>query len=80
MFISISPEYNEDTREYLKAYHLITMNNSEETIIEINDKKPKKAWVLQPAMDKYQKSTWHKSGARKNNIFEEEKLLNPLCN
>ena len=38
----ISLEYNEDTREYLKAYHLITMNNSEETIIEINDKKPKK--------------------------------------
>ena len=41
-FFSINPEYNEDTGEYLKAYHLITMNNSEETIIEINDKKPKK--------------------------------------
>ena len=41
-FFSINPEYNEDTKEYLKAYHLITMNNSEETRIEINDKKPKK--------------------------------------
>ena len=38
-FFSISSEYNEDTREYLKSYHLITMNNSEETIIQINDKK-----------------------------------------
>ena len=41
-FFSISPEYNEDTGEYLMAYHLITMNNSEETRIEINDKKTKK--------------------------------------
>ena len=32
-FFSISPKYNEDTGEYLKAYHLITMNNNEETII-----------------------------------------------
>ena len=39
---SISLEHNEDTREYLKAYLLITMNNNEETRIEINDKKPKK--------------------------------------
>ena len=39
---TITLEYNEDTGEYLKAYHLITMNNSEETRIEINDKKPKK--------------------------------------
>ena len=28
-FFSISSEYNENTREYLKTYHLITMNNSE---------------------------------------------------
>ena len=41
-FFSIILEYNEDTREYLKAYHLITMNNSEEIRIEINVKKPKK--------------------------------------
>ena len=41
-FFSINPKYNEDTGEYLKAYHLIKMNNSEETKIEINDKKPKK--------------------------------------
>ena len=27
---------------HLKAYHFITMNNSEETRIQINDKKPKK--------------------------------------
>ena len=41
-FFSISPKNNEDTGEYLKAYHLITMNNSEKTRIQINDKKPKK--------------------------------------
>ena len=41
-FFSISLEYNEDTREYLKAYHLITTNSSEETRIQINDKKPNK--------------------------------------
>ena len=41
-FFSINPEYNEDTKQYLKVYHLITMNNSEETRIEINNKKPKK--------------------------------------
>ena len=41
-FFSIIPEYNEDTGEYPKAYHLITINNSEETIVEINDKKQKK--------------------------------------
>ena len=41
-FFSINPEYNEDIGEYLKANHLITMNNSEETRIETNDKKPKK--------------------------------------
>ena len=40
-FFSINPEYNEDTGEYLKANHLITMNDSEETRIEINNKKPK---------------------------------------
>ena len=41
-FFSISLEYNEDTRKYLKAYHLITTNSSEETRIQINDKKPNK--------------------------------------
>ena len=40
-FFSINPEYNEDNGEYLKAYHLVTMNNSEEPRIETNDKKPK---------------------------------------
>ena len=40
-FFSIGPKYNEDTGEYLKAYHLITMNISKQTRIEINDKKPK---------------------------------------
>ena len=40
-FFSISPEYIEDAGEYLKAYHLITMNNSEGKKIERNDKKPK---------------------------------------
>ena len=41
-FFSISPEYNEDTEEYIKTYHLITMNNNEETRIQINANKPKK--------------------------------------
>ena len=41
-FFSISPEYNEDAREYIKAYHLVTMNNSKETRIQINANKPKK--------------------------------------
>ena len=41
-FFSISPEYNEDAREYIKAYHLITINNSKETRIQINANKPKK--------------------------------------
>ena len=46
------------------------MNNSEETRIEINDKKNKKAWLLQLAMDKYQKSIGHKSCALKNDKLE----------
>ena len=31
-------------------------------------------------MNKDQKSTEHKSGARKNDRFEEEELFSPLCN
>ena len=39
---TISPEYNEDSRMCIKAYHLITINNSEESRFQINDYKPKK--------------------------------------
>ena len=39
---TISPEYNEDIRMCIKAYHLITINSSEESRFQINDIKPKK--------------------------------------
>ena len=38
-FFSNNPKYNEDTGEYLKAYHFITINNNVEIRIQINDKK-----------------------------------------
>ena len=41
-FFTISPEYNEDIGVCHKAYHLITINNSEESRFQINDIKPKK--------------------------------------
>ena len=39
---TISPKYNEDIGIYIKAYHLITINNSEELRFQINGVKPKK--------------------------------------
>ena len=41
-FFIISPEYNEDIGICLKAYHLITINSSEESRFQINEIKPKK--------------------------------------
>ena len=41
-FFTISPEYNEDSGISIKAYHLITINSSEESRFQINDSKPKK--------------------------------------
>ena len=41
-FFTISPEYNEDIGVCHKAYHLITINSSEESRFQINDIKPKK--------------------------------------
>ena len=41
-FFTISPEYNEDNRICIKAYHLITINSNEESRFQINDSKPKK--------------------------------------
>ena len=41
-FFTISPEYNEDSEICIKAYHLITINSSEESKFQINDYKPKK--------------------------------------
>ena len=41
-FFTISPEYNEDVGVCHKAYHLITINSSEESRFQINDIKPKK--------------------------------------
>ena len=41
-FFTISPEYNENNRICIKAYHLITINSSEESRFQINDSKPKK--------------------------------------
>ena len=45
-FFSISPEYNEDNRIVIKAFHVITLNSSEETRVQINDNKPKKIGQL----------------------------------
>ena len=41
-FFTISAEYNEDIGMCIKAYHLITINSSEESRFQINDVKPKK--------------------------------------
>ena len=41
-FFTISPEYNEDSGIRIKAFHLITINSSEESRFQINDSKPKK--------------------------------------
>ena len=39
---TISPGYNEGSGMCIKAYHLITINSSEESRFQINDYKPKK--------------------------------------
>ena len=41
-FFTISPKYNEDIGMCIKAYHLITINSSEESRFQINEVKPKK--------------------------------------
>ena len=41
-FFTISPEYNDNSGICIKAYHLITINSSEESKFQINDVKPKK--------------------------------------
>ena len=41
-FFTISPEYNEDSGIYIKVFHLITINSSEESRFQINDAEPKK--------------------------------------
>ena len=41
-FFTIITEYNEDNGICIKAYHLITINSSEESKFKINDSKPKK--------------------------------------
>ena len=38
---SISPEYNEDNGEHIRAFHIITLNSIEEKRIQINNSKPK---------------------------------------
>ena len=42
IFFSINPEYNEDSGIVIKAFHVIILNSSEETRVQINDNKPKK--------------------------------------
>ena len=39
---TISPKYNEDSGICIKVYHLITINNIEESRFQINYSKPKK--------------------------------------
>ena len=41
-FFTINPEHHEDIGMCIKAYHLITINSSEESRFQINDVKPKK--------------------------------------
>ena len=41
-FFTICSEYNEDSGICIKTYHLIIINNSEESRFQINDYKPKK--------------------------------------
>ena len=41
-FFSISLEYNEDDRVFIKAFHVIILNTSDETRIQINDNKPRR--------------------------------------
>ena len=41
-FFTISPKYNDDSGICIKAYHFITINNSEDSRFQINDYKPKK--------------------------------------
>ena len=45
-FFSISPEYNEDNGIVIKVFHVITLNSSEETKVQINRNKPKKIGKL----------------------------------
>ena len=39
---ALALEYNEDSGICIKTYHLITINNGEESRFQINDHKPKK--------------------------------------
>ena len=41
-FFSINLEYNEDDGVFIKAFHVITLNTSDETRIQINDNKPRR--------------------------------------
>ena len=41
-FFSISPKYNENNGIVIKVFHVITLNSSEETRVQINDNKPRK--------------------------------------
>ena len=45
-FFTISSEYNEDIGMCIKAYHLITINSSEESRFQINDFKLKKRGII----------------------------------
>ena len=45
-FFSISPKYNEDGGIFIKVFHVITLNSSKETIVQINNSKPKKIGQL----------------------------------
>ena len=51
-FFKISPEYNEDSGIFIKAFHVITLKSSEETRVQINDNKPKKIGQLNRQLKK----------------------------
>ena len=45
-FFTISPEYNEDIEMCLRAYHLITINSSEESKFQIKEINPKSRGII----------------------------------
>ena len=76
---SISPEYNEDNRVVIKTFHVITLNSSEETRVQINDNKPKKIGQLNRQWIKTKKSTRSESNAWKNGRLKKKERFRPLC-
>ena len=79
-FFSINPEYNEDNEILIKAFHVITLNYSEETKVHINDNKPRKISQLNRQWIKTKRALGVKAMlVWKNDRLKKEKLFNSLC-